>query len=132
MRETAICYGLFSFICTGRSLMETNLYAQLADSLSQQIREGLFKTGDKLPSVRHLARREDVSISTVTTAYGLLEQWGWVEAKPKSGYFVAHRQDDKLAIPRQVRMKPRPRAATTSELVMEVQRDSARRQGVSM
>jgi len=112
--------------------METNLYAQLADSLSQQIREGLFKTGDKLPSVRHLARREDVSISTVTTAYGLLEQWGWVEARPKSGYFVAHRQDDRLAIPRQVRIKPSPRAATTSELVMEVQRDSARRQGVSM
>lgn len=29
-------------------------------------------------------------------------------------------------------MRPRPRAATTSELVMEVQRDSARQKGVSM
>ncbi|TGN40154.1 aminotransferase-like domain-containing protein [Marinobacter confluentis] len=112
--------------------METNLYAQLADSLSQQIREGLFRTGDKMPSVRHLARREAVSISTVTTAYSLLEQWGWVEARPKSGYFVARRQDDRLAMPRQVKMKPRPRAATTSELVMEVQRDSANQKGVSM
>jgi DNA-binding transcriptional MocR family regulator len=112
--------------------MEINLYAQLADSLTDQIREGLFKTGDKLPSVRRLAQREDVSISTVTTAYSMLEQRGWVEARPKSGYYVAQRQEDRLALPQQVRMRPRPRAATTSELVMEVQRDSARQKGVSM
>lgn len=112
--------------------METNLYSQLADSLTEQIRGGLFKTGDKLPSVRHLANREEVSISTVTTAYSILEQRGWVEARPKSGYYVAQRQDDKLAIPTQVHLRPRPRAATTSELVMEVQRDSARQKGVSM
>lgn len=112
--------------------MESNLYSQLADTLTDQIREGLFQTGDKLPSVRHLAQREEVSISTVTTAYSLLEQRGWVEARPKSGYYVARRRDDRLAAPTQVRMRPKPRAATTSELVMEVQRDSARQKGVSM
>lgn len=112
--------------------METNLYAQLADQLTDQIREGVFQAGDKMPSVRQLSKREAVSISTVSTAYSLLEERGWVEARPKSGYFVRRRSEDTLAVPRQSRSKPRPRPVSTSELVMEVQRDSAKSKGISM
>ena len=112
--------------------METNLYAQLAEQLTEQIREGVFQVGDRMPSVRELSRREDVSISTVTTAYGLLEERGWVEARPKSGYYVRRRQEDTLAVPRQIRTNPKPRPATTSQLVMEVQREAAARKGISL
>jgi len=112
--------------------METNLYARLADQLSDQIRQGVFNAGQKLPSVRQLAQREEVSIATVSSAYSLLEQRGWVEARPKSGYYVRQRSEDRLARPRQNRSRPRPRPATTSQLVMEVQRDAAANQGVSM
>ena len=76
--------------CTG-DYVETNLYARLAEQLTDQIREGFFEVGTKLPSVRKLSQRESVSIATVTAAYSLLEQRGWVEAKPKSGYYVKHK-----------------------------------------
>jgi DNA-binding transcriptional MocR family regulator len=42
----------------------------------------------KLPSLRLLAKRLQVSISTVQNAYSLLEKEGRVRAVPKSGYFA--------------------------------------------
>lgn len=104
--------------------METNLYAQLADTLVEQIRQNVFRPGEKMPSVRLLSRRESVSISTVMAAYELLERRGWVEARRRSGYFVLNRNEDTLSAPKQVRARPRPRPATLSQLVMEVQRGS--------
>jgi len=111
--------------------VETNLYAQLAERLTEQIRQGAFQIGDRMPSVRQLSRREAVSISTVTAAYALLEERGWVEARPKSGYFVRKRSEDTLAAPRQLNTKPQPRPATTSQLVMEVQRERANSKSMS-
>ncbi|TDF82313.1 PLP-dependent aminotransferase family protein [Pseudomonas sp. H9] len=42
----------------------------------------------KLPSLRDLAQRLNVSISTVQYAYSLLEHEGRVQSVPKSGYFA--------------------------------------------
>lgn len=42
----------------------------------------------KLPSLRQLARRLRVSISTIQSAYALLEREGRVCSVPKSGYFA--------------------------------------------
>lgn len=42
----------------------------------------------KLPSLRQLARRLGVSVSTTKYAYALLEDEGRVEARPKFGYFI--------------------------------------------
>jgi DNA-binding transcriptional MocR family regulator len=42
----------------------------------------------KLPSLRQLARRLRVSISTIQSAYALLEKEGRVCSVPKSGYFA--------------------------------------------
>ncbi|NBA98310.1 PLP-dependent aminotransferase family protein [Pseudomonas sp. R5(2019)] len=46
-------------------------------------------TPQKLPSLRHLAQRLGVSISTIQTAYSLLENEGRVYSVPKSGYFAS-------------------------------------------
>ena len=53
----------------------------------------LIETGDstreqKLPSLRQLALRLNVSVSTTKYAYSLLEDEGRVYAKPKFGYFT--------------------------------------------
>jgi len=49
----------------------------------------------KLPSLRLLARRLRVSISTVQNAYSLLEKEGRICSVPKSGYFaVPHPSND--------------------------------------
>jgi DNA-binding transcriptional MocR family regulator len=44
--------------------------------------------GQKLPSLRQLALRLGVSVSTTKYAYALLEDEGRIYAKPKLGYFI--------------------------------------------
>ncbi len=67
------------------------LYEELAEQLRQSIEQGLFVSGDRLPSIRALSREHRVSITTVQEAYRYLEDQGFVESRPKSGYFVRTR-----------------------------------------
>ncbi|WP_137938158.1 PLP-dependent aminotransferase family protein [Chitinivorax sp. B] len=64
------------------------LYQRLADELMASIRHGTLKPGERLPSIRQIAKQRELSISTVTLALRTLENKGVVEAKPQSGYFV--------------------------------------------
>ncbi|MEC9365139.1 MAG: PLP-dependent aminotransferase family protein [Pseudomonadota bacterium] len=66
-----------------------NLYERLADDIAQGIADGVLRAGERLPSVRELRRRRGVSAATVMQGYALLERRGLVEARPRSGYFVA-------------------------------------------
>ena len=71
------------------TLVETlSLYEQLAEEVSQQIRECVFNAGDRLPSVRSMSRQKKCSVATVLQAYSLLEDRGQIEARPQSGYYV--------------------------------------------
>ena len=68
------------------------LYEQLVQKISQQIEEGIFKSGDKLPSIRRLSRLNGVSVATVQKAYAVLEDQRIIEPRPKSGFFVKARE----------------------------------------
>ena len=74
------------------------LYQDIANELRDSIRNQTFKAGDKLPSLRKLAKQLEVSIATVLEAYHQLEAQGLVATKPQSGYYVVHRQR-LLAVP---------------------------------
>ncbi|WP_035611230.1 PLP-dependent aminotransferase family protein [Haloferula sp. BvORR071] len=65
------------------------LYQELVAKLSGLIQAGTFPPGSRFPSVRHTSREHRVSVSTVTEAYRRLEDEGLIEARPRSGYFVA-------------------------------------------
>jgi len=67
----------------------TLLYEQLADDLSGMMIERILHPGERLPSVRRLARDRKLSISTVLQALRQLEARGQVEARPQSGFFVS-------------------------------------------
>jgi len=67
-------------------------YQYLASIISQRIEQGLYPIGVRLPSIRVLSKEHGVSITTVQQAYRELEEQQWVEARAKSGYFVAHRK----------------------------------------
>lgn len=70
-------------------LAEKNtLYQQVAHELAEDIRNGIYSCGQKVPSVRKLSKQRNVSISTVTQAYAMLEDQGLLIAKPQAGYFV--------------------------------------------
>jgi DNA-binding transcriptional MocR family regulator len=63
-------------------------YRQLAAEIERRILDGTYAPGERLPSVRGLHRQTTLSISTVYQAYMELAATGFVEARPKSGYFV--------------------------------------------
>ncbi|GGZ34639.1 GntR family transcriptional regulator [Echinicola pacifica] len=67
-----------------------NLYEKLGAELEQQIKNGTFKYGERLPSIRSIHKESTLSISTVLQAMYWLESRGLVEAKPKKGYFVTY------------------------------------------
>jgi DNA-binding transcriptional MocR family regulator len=64
-------------------------YRQIADDLEDSILKGIYAPGDKLPSIRELHRRLEVSITTAYHACVELETRGLVEARPKCGYYVS-------------------------------------------
>lgn len=64
------------------------LYQSLAEALERQLRETGVPSGERLPSVRALARQLDVNPSTVVAAYRLLEEKGVAYTKPGSGTYL--------------------------------------------
>lgn len=67
------------------------LYQQIAHQLAELIRNGTLARGEKLPSVRALARQHGVAQTTVVQAYHSLEDDRLIVARPRSGFFVAPR-----------------------------------------
>lgn len=67
----------------------TPLHQELFGKLAGLIRAGTFPAGSRFPSIRHTSREHRVSISTVMEAYRHLEDEGFLQARPRSGYYVA-------------------------------------------
>ncbi|MFO1459858.1 MAG: PLP-dependent aminotransferase family protein [Verrucomicrobiota bacterium] len=66
-------------------------YEQLARRVQERIERGTLRPGDRIPSVRQCSGHERVSVATVLQAYRCLEDRGWIEARPQSGYYVKAR-----------------------------------------
>lgn len=64
------------------------LYEQLYRAVTGQIRAGELAAGERMPGKRSLAAELGLSMNTVDTAYQLLAAEGWLEARPRSGFFV--------------------------------------------
>ncbi len=65
------------------------LYEQLYRCIQKDIRQGKLIAGEKLPSKRSLAQHLSISVATVENAYNQLLAEGYLQAKAKSGYYVA-------------------------------------------
>ncbi|MEO0442509.1 MAG: PLP-dependent aminotransferase family protein [Pseudomonadota bacterium] len=95
------------------------LYEELAETISNQVDQGYFQPGDKLPSIRQMSQHHHVSISTVQEAYRLLEERGLTDVKPKSGYYIAMgKQTPEL--PDISRPTPKPLEVSQWELVVQL------------
>jgi DNA-binding transcriptional MocR family regulator len=64
------------------------IYRRLAEHYLSAIQSGTLAPGDRMPSVRDLMRQHHVSLSTALQTLRHLEEGGWLEARPRSGYFV--------------------------------------------
>jgi len=67
---------------------KTPLHIQLYQQMKEEIVTSL-KVGDKLPSIRKVATLYNLSKTTVESAFGQLYAEGYIESRPKSGYYVS-------------------------------------------
>ncbi|MEL0028437.1 MAG: PLP-dependent aminotransferase family protein [Perlucidibaca sp.] len=95
------------------------LFRQLAGRLQKAMEHGSLGAGDRLPSVRELARREQVSLATAVSCYRHLENLGLVEARPKSGYYVRARPP-RLAEPEMQTAQGRASRVSVNNSVMSI------------
>lgn len=65
------------------------LYRATASRIESMIAEGIYRAGDRLPSIRVLSRQLRVSINTIAQAYAFLEDTRIIEARPQSGHYVS-------------------------------------------
>jgi DNA-binding transcriptional MocR family regulator len=101
--------------------MDTPLYRRVADRLTEAIRSGTFRQGDKLPSVRVLARDWDLGINTVIEAYRGLELDGLIAARPQAGFYVSLTQP--LAEPTSSQPPQDPTPITIGDLALRILTD---------
>ena len=122
--------------CTGRYAnaaqeYAVTLYLNLAEILGARIEQGLYRPGQRLPSVRALSEEHGVSLSTVQQAYRMLEDSGMVSPRPKSGYFVSD-QRQLPALPAVSRPAQRPVDISQWEQVLELVRSTPRQDVVQL
>jgi len=81
------------------------MYEQIYNYIKAEIRNGNLPYHYKLPSTRSLAANLQVSRNTVDLSYAQLVSEGYIEAVPKSGYYVAMVSD-------LTHIKPKPSSVT--------------------
>lgn len=80
-------------------MRESFLYAEIAHGIASQIRNGILKPGDRLPSVRVLCQERGISMNTAKRVFLELESQSLIDSKPQSGYFVSQAPSHLLPLP---------------------------------
>ncbi len=96
------------------------LYLNLASTVQSLIEQGSLRPGHRVPSVRRMALQRKVSIATVIQAYTTLENRGYLEARPQSGYYVRARLPVDTPEPRMTRLMAKPAYVGVSDLMAEI------------
>lgn len=75
-------------------------YIQLYDYIKNAILQGEIAEGERLPSLRNLAKSTGLSITTIEQAYNQLLVEGYIFSKAQSGYYASHIfSDNSTAVP---------------------------------
>lgn len=70
--------------------VKQNVYGAVVEELKRLIEAGVYKAGEKLPSVRTLAIERGINPNTVQRAYLQLQEEGFVTIYAKKGAFVSY------------------------------------------
>ncbi|NCD72556.1 aminotransferase-like domain-containing protein [Mucilaginibacter agri] len=111
--------------------MKQPAYVALANKIAAMIDKGVYKAGDKLPSVRRLHQEHGLSISTILQALNRLIDHQKLTSIEKSGYFVSEQQVQKFPVPRSVPVSLSERAVNIDRLLQKLHKDGKGRQFVS-
>lgn len=80
------------------------VFEQIAFRAKEAIAQGLLRAGERLPSVRELAKELAVNPNTVARAYGALESDGVIVRRQGQGCFVSERPGGVAAAERRRRL----------------------------
>src|SRR5947208_17095942 len=72
----------------GRKRSNVPLYVRIAETFTRQVATGVLRPGDRVPSLRKRSREQGVSLSTALQAYVWLENRGYLEARPHTGFYI--------------------------------------------
>ncbi|MEW6227232.1 MAG: GntR family transcriptional regulator [Bacillota bacterium] len=79
-------------LVTGERIIPKPLYTLIKDRLLEQLEQGVYKEGERLPSEDELARRFGTSRVTLREALRVLEESGYVLRRQGVGTFVRKRR----------------------------------------
>lgn len=79
--------------------MKQYRYEEFTVIIEAQIKEGVYKPGHKLPSVRTLMSKYKMSTGAVQQGFDYLISIGLVESICKSGYYVSNMPENQVSIP---------------------------------
>ncbi|MFV0537987.1 MAG: PLP-dependent aminotransferase family protein [Dysgonomonas sp.] len=97
------------------------LYQNIAKTIAWQIKTGIWKVGEKLPSLRTISHEYGVSLNTAIQAYYELEKDGFVISRPKSGYIVNYKPL-RLSVPTMTQPSIKFEGEEDEDLLSEVYR----------
>lgn len=76
--------------------MKPYKYEVFAAAIEEQIRNGILQENDRLPSVREIKKKYNLSTSSVQSGFEYLMIKGLIRSNPRSGYFVRRIQDENI------------------------------------
>ncbi len=68
---------------------QTPLYKQIAEHYKKRIMNQEIEKHTKMPSIRSLSQKHNISKTTIEKAYHQLQIEGYIHSQPKSGYYVS-------------------------------------------
>ena len=96
-------------------------YRELAEQIIRDIQADRLHGGSKMPSLRKAASLYDVSMTTAINCYRMLEEGGWIIARPQSGFYVA-KPEVAQPTPQPPQFRSRLRSIATGRMVPTQQR----------
>ncbi|MGM9532532.1 FadR/GntR family transcriptional regulator [Intestinibacter sp.] len=81
------------------NISNKKVYEQVIEQIQNNIMEGIFKKGDKLPSERELSEKMGVSRTSIREALRVLETMGVIESRQGEGNFICSNVEKSLLQP---------------------------------
>lgn len=100
--------------------MKEPVYITFAGKIEEMITSGIYKPGDKLPSLRSLHKKKGLSVGTILQSFNYLIDKGLLVSHEKSGYFVNNLVEKKLLPPVVMPLKVSSRSIHIDKLLQQL------------
>ena len=65
------------------------IYEQIKEQIVMLVNTGIYKPGDRLPSIRNLSNQLNINVNTIKHSYAQLETEGVINSVQGKGVFIA-------------------------------------------